>query len=250
MSASPHLAQIWRHPVKALSRERLGQAHLAPGAPLPHDRRWAVAHARARLDGGWAPKGNFLRGVTSAALMAVTSRFDEASGRLTLAHPGQGEIALDPDDPAATPALLAWLAPLWPADLPAPVGLVSADRALTDVPEPWIAVNNLASHRAVADRLGARAVSIHRWRGNLWLEGFAPWEEAEWPGRRLQIGETVLEVREPITRCKATMANPETGRRDLDTLGALGSWGHQEFGVYAEVVRGGAVAEGAPVRAA
>ena len=40
------------------------------------------------------------------------------------------------------------------------------------------------------------------------------------------------------------MANPATGRRDADTLGALGDLGHQEFGVYAQVIDGGTLALG------
>ena len=52
-------------------------------------------------------------------------------------------------------------------------------------------------------------------------------------------------MRERITRCKATTVNPETGRIDADTLGALeAGWGHQDFGVYAEVISGGPVAVG------
>ena len=35
------------------------------------------------------------------------------------------------------------------------------------------------------------------------------------------------------------MANPETGRRDVDTLAALRAWEHQDFGVYAAVTSGG-----------
>jgi uncharacterized protein YcbX len=52
-------------------------------------------------------------------------------------------------------------------------------------------------------------------------------------------------VRERITRCKATTVSPATGRPDADTLGALESgWGHQDFGIYAEVIEGGRVAVG------
>ena len=40
------------------------------------------------------------------------------------------------------------------------------------------------------------------------------------------------------------MANPDTGRRDFDTLAALRSWDHQDFGVYAGVVEGGSIATG------
>ena len=54
-----------------------------------------------------------------------------------------------------------------------------------------------------------------------------------------------LRIEERITRCKATSANPETGRIDADTLGGLeAAFGHQDFGLYAVVTRGGAIATG------
>ena len=241
---TPRLAQIVRHPLKAVGREDLDAVTLAPGAWLPFDRLWAVAHEAAKLDGGWGVKANFLRGVTEPALMAVTARLDEAEGRLTLDHPEAGRIDLRPDDPAETARVLDWLARLWPADLPAPTGLYRArDAHLTDVPEAWVSVNSLSTLRAVSQRAG-QPLSPHRWRGNLWIEGLAPWEEFDLVGQRLRIGDAVLEVTERITRCKATMANPETGRRDVDTLAALRTWDHQDFGVYAAVVEGGAIRTG------
>ena len=52
-------------------------------------------------------------------------------------------------------------------------------------------------------------------------------------------------MRERIKRCMATTANPDTGRRDADTLGALESgWDHRDFGIYGEVVTPGRVARG------
>ena len=244
------LAHIVRHPLKAIGREELPAVTLSPGGWMPFDRLWAVAHASAKLDGGWGVKANFLRGVTEPALMAVTASLDTAEMRLTLDHPVAGRIVIRPDDPGETAVLLDWLARLWPADLPAPVGIYRAGAAhLTDVPDPWVSINNHATLRAVGQRAGAE-LSMHRWRGNLWIEGLAPWEEFDLVGREIRIGDAVLAVRERITRCKATMANPDTGRRDLDTLGALQSWDHQDFGVYAEVIRGGDIATGDPVRVA
>ncbi len=246
MSAT--LAQIWRHPVKALSREPLDHVRLTPGAGLPWDRHWAVTHEASKYQGGWAPKINFLRGVTGPSLMAVTVALDEGARRLVLRHPERPDLDIAPDDADDTPRLLDWLEPIWPADKPRPAGIVTAERPMTDVPDPWVSVLNLASHRAVGQRLGAPDLSIHRWRGNLWIDGLAPWEEFDLVGKRLRIGDTVLDVQVRITRCKATMANPETGQRDLDTLGALGAWDHQDFGVYASVVEGGDIAAGDPVR--
>lgn len=238
------LAQIWRHPLKALGREELAGVTLTPGQWLPFDRLWAVEHADARPGEGWRAKANFLRGVTAPALMAVTASLDEATRRLRLSHPDAGGIEFAPDDADDWPAVLDWLGRLWPPDLPAPVRVVTAGTAhLTDTPDPWIAINGLSSHRSVEGRAG-HPLAIHRWRGNLWLDGTGPWEEFEWPGREIRVGEAILRVEERITRCKATMANPDTGRRDVDTLAALWTWGHQDFGVYASVVTGGAIRPG------
>jgi uncharacterized protein YcbX len=115
------------------------------------------------------------------------------------------------------------------------------------VPDPWVAIGNLASNRALGQRLG-QALSIHRWRANLWLDGLAPGEEVDCVGREIAIGPVRLRVEERITRCRATAANPETGRPDADTLGALeGGYGHQDFGVYARVLTPGTVRIGDPV---
>ncbi len=64
----------------------------------------------------------------------------------------------------------------------------------------------------------------------------------------MQIGGAVLRIRERTDRCAATTANPDTGQRDADTLGALNTWGHQDFSVRAEVIRGGPVAIGDSVQ--
>jgi uncharacterized protein YcbX len=249
---SATLASIWRHPIKAIGREALDAVDLAPGRALPWDRRWAVTHEGTRPDaadpaGGWAPKANFLRGVSGPRLMAVEAALDEAAGTVTLAHPARAPLTVAPDTEAGAAALMAWLDPLWPEGLPRPAGLRALDTGFTDVPGGWVSIHAHASHRAVEGRAG-RPLSIHRWRGNLWVEGAELWDEWDWVGRRLGVGGAVLEVRERIGRCKATMANPETGARDVDTLALLRSWDHQEFGVYAEVVEGGRVAVGDPVR--
>jgi uncharacterized protein YcbX len=50
----------------------------------------------------------------------------------------------------------------------------------------------------------------------------------------------VFEGVEPIERCMATTANPDTGLRDADTLSALNALcGHQDFGLYARVIEPG-----------
>lgn len=238
------LAHIFRHPIKSHGREALASVRLSEGRCLPFDRLWAVAHARARLEDGWTPCQMFTRAAKSPALMAITARLDEAERRVTLAHPERGEITLSPDDPADLPGFLDWVRPLCAPDRPPPARIVSAGRGMTDSPFESISILGLAALRALGQRLG-RPLSPDRFRGNLWIEGIAPLEEFDWVGREITVGAARLKVVEPITRCTAIEANPETGRRDAPVLAALEhAYGHQEFGVYAEVVEGGEIAPG------
>ena len=227
------MAKICRHPIKSIGFEELASASL---------------HDAAKVDvlTAWLPKMNFLRGVAGPELMAIRARLDENARRVTLTHPVSGEITVAPDTDSA--ALLDWLRPLWPKDRPAPARVACVPgQAMTDVPEPYVAVLNLASNADLGARMGCD-LSIHRWRGNLWLEGMDPWAEWDLLGRTLRIGGAELRVEQRITRCKATIVNPDTGAVDADTLGALqNGFGHQDFGTYARVTKSGPIACGDPV---
>lgn len=238
--------------MKSIGYEPLDRVALAPGAALPWDRHWAVAHENAKFEGTpteWQRKLNFLRGVTQPALMAIRAELDEATGRLTLSHPEAETVTLSPEDEPQR--LLDWLAPLWGPDLPAPRNVVRIPgQAMTDWPDPFVAVLGTASLDALSEAAGA-ALSPHRFRGNLWVAGWAPFEEFDLLGRTLRIGTAELEIRQRITRCKATHANPDTGRRDVDTLKLLrDTFGHEDFGVYAVVTRPGDIAPGDTVEIA
>ncbi|HDR28164.1 MOSC domain-containing protein [Rhodovulum sp.] len=238
------LAQIWRHPVKGHGAEMLEAVRLEAGRALPWDREWAVAHEAARTDGTtWAPCANFSRGAKAPELMAIMARLDEAAEIVTLSHPARPDLTFFPDREEA--ALLDWVAPLMPADRAAPARIVRVPgRGMTDTDFPSVSILGLASLCALSDAVG-QPLDPRRFRGNFWIEGLAPWEEFDWIGRRLRLGEAELEVCERIGRCMATSVNPETGKRDADTLGALERhWGHTDLGVYARVVTGGRVALG------
>ena len=236
------IASLWRHPIKALGREPIDHVTLAPGRTLPGDRLWAVAHdASDAQDGAWDRCGQFLRAAASPALMAIEARTEGDVIHLT--HPDRPPLAVNPDTDGA--ALVDWVQPLVAEGRPAAARVVRAapDRGMTDTPEPTITLGNLKSHAIVAARLG-RDLSIHRWRCNIWVEGLAPWEEFDLVGRRLRLGAALVEVTERVGRCRATEANPDTGRRDADTLGVLDAFGHQDFTVAVTVVEGGRVAPG------
>ncbi len=241
------VTSLWRHPIKSHGREALERVALTAGQTMPGDRVWAVAHERSAADGSaWVPCVNFSRVSKAPELMAITARLDETAGTVTLSHPNLLDLTFDPDRDLA--AFLIWVAPLMPADRAASARIIRVPgRGMTDSDFPSVTLCNMASHRAVSQRIG-QDLSIHRWRGNIWIDGLAPWEEFDWIDREVQIGDAVLNVRERTDRCAATTANPETGRRDADTLAALSHWGHQDFSVRAEVIRGGDIALGDSVQ--
>ncbi len=234
------LSRICRHPIKAHGREDLASVLLSEGTCLPGDRRWAVAHAAAKLVPGWNPCSNFHRGAKAPQLMAITAESD--GDRVTLHHPDRPDLSFRPDDPADLASFLDWITPLSPADRSQPSHIVTADRGMTDSDFPSVSILTRASLHSLSEQMGT-PLSADRFRGNLWLEGTEPFEEFSWIGCNIRIGKAILQIKERITRCRATMTNPETGIVDADTLGALQTaHGHKDFGVYAVVIQGGLIA--------
>ena len=242
-----HLALIRRHPIKSVGGEGLETITLQAARRLPGDREWAVLTesgerlATASETQGqpdrWLPKSCFLRGVASADLQAVTGGWQ--GDLLTLSHPRQGDITLDPATEG--PRLIDWLRPLWPAEAPAPTRLVRGVGIWTDQKWPWISILSLSSLAELEARTG-QALGIHRWRGNLWIDGLAPFAERDLVGHVIRIGPVELRVTDQIGRCDATSADTATGQIDIDMVRTLDRlYGHTDFGVFAEVVTGGPI---------
>ena len=239
------LAAIWRHPVKGIGCEALDRVALMPERPVPGDRAWAVLREGVAATGGWQHCSGFLRGANGPSLMAVMARtLDDG---LELTHPDRPPLRFDPATEGAR--LVDWVAPLWPAGMPRPVAVVKApDTGMTDMDYPSVSVLNTASLDALAHALDLPALDPRRFRGNLWVDGWDAWAEFDLVGRRIAVGDAVLEITERNTRCLATHANPDTGERDADVLSTLSAqWGHRDFGVYARVLGGGDIAVGKPV---
>src|SRR5438105_13446999 len=85
------IAAIYRYPVKGLSPEPLGSVALTLGKCLPQDRRFAIALPSTRFDPErpeWLSKTHFVMLMRDEKLAQLRTRFDAASGELTLEHPG------------------------------------------------------------------------------------------------------------------------------------------------------------------
>lgn len=243
------IARIRRYPIKSLGGEDISGTALRAAQRLPGDRVWAMLTEGGERHAGpgasptrWLPKSCFLRGAASAALQAIQGGWGDGApqGTITLTHPDLPPVSFDPATEGDR--LLEWVAPLWPQDKPAPTRLVQGPAGWTDVNQPWISILSLASLRDLETRLG-RPLGVERWRGNLWIDGWAPYAERELIGRILTVNGVELRVTETIGRCPATSADTTTGQFDIDMPAALqAQFGHQDFGIYAEVVTGGQIA--------
>jgi uncharacterized protein len=263
------IAAIYRYPVKGLSAERLDRVALTPGECLPEDRRFAIALPSTRFDPQhpeWLPKTRFAMLMRDEQLARLETRFDAASGELTiaLADPpaagagvgagGDGGVALRAclDRPEGRRAVGEFLDEFLGDRIERPLRVVAAPgHAFADArrkpnatTDKYVSLINLASIAALEAMVGA-PVDPLRFRANVYFDDAAAWSELGWVGSAVALGEARLRVIATITRCRATEVDPATAERDLDILGALQRGiGHNLMGVYAEVVEGGAIALG------
>jgi len=242
------LKEINRYPVKGLSGEALADAVLETDRPLPHDRRFALAHASSGFDratGGWMPKNHFLNLSRDEKIAQLSVTFEPDRGQLNILRGGRQVASGNAETPVGRMMLDQFFAGFAPAGARGNPKLVeSSDTAFADVPEPFISILSLASLTDV-ERVARRSIQIQRFRGNLVIEGAERWEERDWPGRELRVGDVRLRIEEPIERCAATNVDPETAARDMNIPLLLErGFGHTEFGVYARVLSGGTIRPG------
>lgn len=115
-----------------------------------------------------------------------------------------------------------------------------------------VSLVSTASLEALRAAAGVDAlVDGRRFRMTVGVDGIDAHAEDGWIGERVRLGAAVVLVRENVGRCSVTTRDPDTGVRDLDTLGAIAEYRAHiptteplPFGVWCEVVEPGRVAVG------
>jgi uncharacterized protein YcbX len=83
---------------------------LTAGQCLPHDRRFALAHAATHFDPTrpeWLPKTSFLMLMRDEKLAQLRTHFDEQSGYFTIERDGQMLLRVYPKSSAARKVIQA-----------------------------------------------------------------------------------------------------------------------------------------------
>ena len=243
----PVLKNIYRYPIKGLSAQPLLRIGLQAKKPFPHDRVFALVRPGAPFDIShprWGKKGLFVMLMLEEALARVRTTLNVETLQLTIAQDNHQLIVADLNDEAARARVEEIFWQLIPTLRSAPTLVRSRDGHFMDKPDNVISLINLATVRSLEQQWGIQIDPL-RFRANLYIDGAAPWEEFDWVGSDIRIGEGLFRVDRRNGRCGATNVNPETGRRDLDLPGSLrAAFGHKEFGVYLAAKEDGSVSVG------
>ncbi len=245
----PTVTALYRYPVKGFSPEPLRRAEIAAGGTMPFDRAFAVENGPSGFDPA-APayfrKTSFLMLMRNERIAEFATRFDERSGDFEVCRNGAVAVKGSLFTEAGRSRIEAWLAETFRHELSGrPRILTAHDHSFSDMPAKVLHVVNLASVRAISERL-SRPVDLLRFRPNVVIDGAPAWSELDWKeGADIQLPGVTLAMLSRTTRCAATNVDPQTGRRDMQIPKALAtSLGHADFGVYVAARTTGTIAIG------
>ncbi|HYI29897.1 MAG TPA: MOSC domain-containing protein [Bradyrhizobium sp.] len=250
MSSTPpaQVASLYRYPVKGLSPEPLPSVALGVGQTLPADRRYAIENGPSGFDPAapkWMVKAYFLMLMRDEWLAALHTHFDDESGILTIRRDGAIAARGNLETAEGRTAIERFIADNYAGSIKGPPKVLSSDGySFSDIARKVVSIINLGSVQAIENIVG-QPVHPLRFRANLYVSGWPAWHEFDLLDQTLVIGETRLKVVKRITRCAAVNVDPDTAARDLSIPQALTQrLGHNECGVYAEVIAGGTIGVG------
>lgn len=203
------VAELWRYPVKSLAGERLERAELTPNG-IAGDR---VVHVR---DG----RGRVLTARTKPHLLGLSGTLGADGEPLIDGRPWQSD--------ASATAIRAVTGP-------------DARLARYDGRERFDVLPLLIATDGALKALG---VDHRRLRPNVVIEGVEGLAERAWPGRRLRIGEAIIEVTKLRSRCVMTTFDPDTQAQDHSVLKRIVTDFGGKMALDCDVVRGGVLAVG------
>jgi uncharacterized protein YcbX len=205
------VAELWRYPVKSMAGERLDQA-LVTDRGIVGDR---VVHVR--LGGG------LVSARTHHRLLGLHARLGD-----------DGEPVIDGQPWMSSGARAAVVEAAG-----AGAALVRYDgRERFDVLPLLIATDGA---------IAALGVDHRRLRPNIVVADVDGLTERGWPGRRLRIGETIIDVAKLRSRCVMTTFDPDTLAQDVSVLRRIAQQFGGKMALDCDVVQGGLIRVGDPV---
>lgn len=228
----PRVVALYRYPVKGFAPEACESLTVLEQGRIAGDRVLGFRLGdSAAPDDAWSRKYELVVLANTPGLARLAVRFDHRAMRLRLTHDG-APLADEALDVAGRRRLCATLEryvlglpdnPLTGHPQRVPLRLVGdgIKPRYQDNVDGQATLHSRESLAAVAAAAGDPALDETRFRSNIVIEGVKAWEEHDWFGRRIRIGEVEFDVVRHKTRCLATHANPRTGLRDIEMMPLL-----------------------------
>ncbi len=249
LATSYRLTEIWQYPFKGFPGQRYAHVEANPNQLLPADRCFAVSNGHAashdKLDQGWLSKRHFVQLLSEPRLAGLTLTYDDTEDLIHLTEK-TGTVLTVPAN-KARPVMDRLYEILTGRFQLTPRLCRLATGGYTDTQAPWISLGGTASLSDFSHQTLTPSDN-RRFRLNLIIETQTPFEEFDWAGRHICIGNVELEVIEPVGRCAAINVDPDSTNADHDHLRTMQQiYGHTDLGMFARIVKKGRLAEGAEV---
>ena len=247
------IKSIVRYPIKGLSGENIEKIMLEKNQVLPGDREFAFSRSHVMYDRNnpvYLRKTNFLALVKEEKLAKLETKFDPKTRKLTINLDNKvviNEILLKEENIKKVETFFQNYLNLGIDNKPKLVQGIKIQNndnlthSFSDIADKAVSIINLNTISEFEKKLGKK-IAPSRFRGNLLIDNGNPWEEFNWIGKKISVGDCILEVFKKTQRCGATNVNPENAIRDINIPNEINThYGHFDLGVYARVIKTGLV---------
>lgn len=251
----PTVTQLFTYPIKGLTPQKLDQTFLTIGHGIKGDRALALLFLdtidQADQTLPWLSKKHFAVQNDWPELAALECQYQ--SGILTIKQHSKEVLVADYNTDLGKEQInqffteyIANSTPTEAARHPqkSAIKMVGDVRGNTRYPDREPVHISLISQATLDDlsKIAKKSIDSQRFRPNLIIDGIEAWEEFNWMGKQLQIGEAIIEIKAKIGRCVNIEVDPHTGHRDLPLLSLLKEhFGHAQTGVLATIIKDGNV---------
>jgi len=228
----PRVVALYRYPVKGFTPEECRALTILDEGRVAGDRVLAFRFADSAVpDAAWGRKHDCVVLMNTPGLARLDIRFDHRAQRLRIGLDGNvlADEALDAGGRQRLATALERFVlglsgnPLSGHAQRLPLRLVGdgVTPRFQDNVDGHATLHGRGSLAALCAAAGDPGMSEVRFRSNIAVGGLGAWEELDWMGRKLRVGEVEFEVVKRKVRCLATHANPVTGERDLPVMTTL-----------------------------
>jgi uncharacterized protein YcbX len=242
MTRLGHVTELWRYPVKSMAGERLEQAFLSYSGVVG-DRAYALLGLSDSANRPW------LTARQRPLLVRLRPRY-ERQLEVAVEHPElqRAGLVVHWPDGEETPIESEVFQRRAERDFGCAVRVRHSERAMVDA-HP-VSMMSSSTIDALSQEVG-RPLDLRRFRANVYVQWNEPrpFFEDELVDRELSIGDkAVVRISKRDQRCRIVGIDPDTGEDFPDLLQSIVHRHERCAGVYAVVIREGAVRSGDPIR--